>query len=106
MSQFDCDYPCPKCGAKVELFGTDCYPDEGIVAECTNLSCDYELVISCSIRTNLLRDTVREAHSIMCRLLKQHPTAQLCPHCNSEDTSVESVYRCNSCNGRFSARHS
>lgn len=74
MSQFDCDYPCPKCGSKVELFGSDCYPEEGISAECMNLDCDYELSISCSIRTNFLRDTVREAHSIMWKFLKQPPT--------------------------------
>lgn len=56
---------CPLCGSKVELFGTDCYPNEGIGAECMNLKCDYELEISCSVRTNFLRDTVREAHSIL-----------------------------------------
>ena len=64
------DYPCPKCGSKVELLGSDCYPEAGISVECTNVKCDYELKISCSIRTNFLRDTVREAHSAMWNLLK------------------------------------
>jgi hypothetical protein len=70
MSQFDCDYPCPKCGSKVELFGTDCYPEEGIGAECINMNCDYELTISCTVRIDCLRDTVRNAHSFVYKRLK------------------------------------
>ena len=69
--QFICDQPCPLCGSEVQVFGSDCYPESGIAAECMNLDCDYELKITCSVRTNFLRNTVKEAHNIMCKLIKQ-----------------------------------
>jgi hypothetical protein len=75
MSQFDCDFPCPICGSKVTLFGTDCYPEEGISAECSNLECDYELKISCSKRIDCLREAVKNAHSFIYSRKDEIPNA-------------------------------
>jgi hypothetical protein len=44
--------------------------EEGIGAECMNMKCEYELAITCTMRTDQLRETVRAAHSFMYNLLK------------------------------------
>jgi DNA-directed RNA polymerase subunit RPC12/RpoP len=38
--------PCPLCGSKVHLTGTDCYPEEGIEVECSSSNCEYGVSVA------------------------------------------------------------
>jgi hypothetical protein len=62
-----CSESCPLCESAVEVFGTDCYPEEGIVAECTNEDCSYNLTLSSSVRVNCLMEAIKVAHNFMVR---------------------------------------
>jgi len=53
---------CLKCNSGVKIYGSECYPEEGISVECDNLDCDYEIVIQTSLRTNKLKEMVRLVH--------------------------------------------
>jgi len=35
--------PCPFCGCKVDICGSDCYPEEGYSYECRNLECFLDI---------------------------------------------------------------
>jgi hypothetical protein len=65
-----CDKPCPQCGGVVELFGSACYPEDGISAECLNEECDYELRLYC--RADNLIDVVKRAHGFVYNAIKGH----------------------------------
>lgn len=55
---------CPKCGGKVEAYGSSCYPEDGVCVECVNDNCDYELSIKVNhiipegINLRLIAETV------------------------------------------------
>lgn len=71
--KYICDKPCPICNSEVQLFGSDCYPVDGIIAECQNDDCQYELSVTCSIRTNNLLQTTKKAHDFMYSTIKGKP---------------------------------
>ena len=58
---------CPKCQSKVEMSGSECYPESGIIIECSDLDCDYYMDIQNSIRSNALRGALAKAHNHIVR---------------------------------------
>ena len=60
-----CSEPCPLCGGDVYVFGTDCYPSDGISFECMNDKCQYEGNITCTVRVDCLRDAAKLAHDFI-----------------------------------------
>lgn len=62
---YKCNEPCPLCGGIVEVYGSDCYPEDGITFECMEETCQYEGFISCNIRTNCLVEAAKNAHDFI-----------------------------------------
>ena len=68
--RYKCKDNCPICGSPVEVFGSDCYPIDGINIECTAVPCEYMLMVSSTISSNVLLDTAKEAHAAFCKNFK------------------------------------
>jgi len=56
---------CPKCQSEVEMYGSECYPESGIMIECSNLDCDYHMNLQNTIRSNSLREALSKAHNYL-----------------------------------------
>lgn len=50
--------PCPKCGSNVEITGSECYPDSGLLIECTHDNCDMMFLLSVNLRSTILKDNI------------------------------------------------
>ena len=64
-------YNCPKCNSKVEVCGSDCYPNSGIDIECTNDNCDYIITLKCSERSNYQMETIKLVHDLLYNRIKE-----------------------------------
>lgn len=60
-----CDEPCPFCGSEVQVYGSDCYPEDGITFECINEKCNYIGDLSCNKRVNCLLNAAKIAHNFI-----------------------------------------
>lgn len=69
-SKYVCKEPCPVCGARVEIFGSECYPEDGIQFECTKDGCDYSGELSCSKRFDCLLEATKIAHDTISKKAK------------------------------------
>ena len=56
---------CPKCKSKITIYGSECYPDEGMSVECDNLDCDMEVSLKINLRTNKLKIALKAAWNIL-----------------------------------------
>ena len=56
---------CPKCKSKVIIYGSECYPEEGMSVECNNLDCDMEIELKIDMRTNKLKEALKAAWNIL-----------------------------------------
>lgn len=62
-SNYICDEPCPKCGGQVQLYGSECYPEDGITFECE--ICNYEGNVSVNDRCDCLMEIAKQSHKII-----------------------------------------
>jgi hypothetical protein len=56
--------PCPKCGWPVKIFGSECYPEDGITIQCTQESCSYYLTMIMNYRSDDLKQRAIIAHNL------------------------------------------
>ena len=56
---------CPKCESKATIYGSECYPDDGMVVECDNHDCAMEIRLSINLRTDKLKDAIKAAWNIL-----------------------------------------
>jgi len=72
-NKFICEENCPMCGAEVQMFGSECYNEEGIEIECMNDDCDYRVIIrvECNIAFSGMRDVVEILHSEICQRIME-----------------------------------
>lgn len=57
--------PCLKCKSKVIIYGSECYPEEGMTVECNNHDCDFEMELTADMRTDKLREALSTAWNIL-----------------------------------------
>lgn len=69
--EYKCKEKCPICGSDVEVFGSECYPVDGITAECTSDSCCYSLDVNCTVRSNGLINITKVAHGLLCAAIRE-----------------------------------
>ena len=62
--------PCPYCNSTVEMYGTECYPEEGIEIECTK--CEFNMYLSIPKRTNKLKEITLELYINLLSVLKDN----------------------------------
>ena len=73
VNKFICDEYCPVCGAEVQLFGSECYNEDGISAECDNDDCSYrvEIRVECGVAFSGLREIVECLHNDICQRVSE-----------------------------------
>lgn len=52
---------CPKCNSQIIISGTICYPEEGMVVECSKVSCDFEFELRTNYRKDIMKEILIEA---------------------------------------------
>lgn len=47
---------CPKCNSQVIISGSNCYPEEGMAVECSQVNCDFEFVLCINYRKDMMKE--------------------------------------------------
>jgi len=62
---------CPVCKSELNIFGSECYPEDGFVVECPK--CIYELRLSVNLRISGLKSIVMKVQEIVNEIVQEVP---------------------------------